>query len=185
MGLHRARLGSNLTGRDEDKVRRARENLGVSAVFRRLDTCAAESSRPQTPYMYSTYEALPAMERCRGRGRRGGEEGSSFWRRPNRIAGHRVDYCCVTHSFESTEAGYETINGQLCKPETDEQPITNLRTLYFERSLRHVIGDLRASSPMATLSGVNRPVRRPRRPEDFGRAWTPAHPDLARTHERP
>ena len=30
--------------------------MGVTAVFKRIDTCAAEFEA-QTPYMYSTYEA--------------------------------------------------------------------------------------------------------------------------------
>ena len=58
MGFTDARLAT-LTGRDEDNVRRARLNLGVTAVFKRIDTCAAEFEA-QTPYMYSTYES-PVM----------------------------------------------------------------------------------------------------------------------------
>jgi carbamoyl-phosphate synthase large subunit len=58
MGFTDARLAT-LTGRDEDNVRRARINLGVTAVFKRIDTCAAEFEA-QTPYMYSTYE-VPMM----------------------------------------------------------------------------------------------------------------------------
>ena len=37
-------------------VRKARHAVGVKAVFKRIDTCAAEFEA-QTPYMYSTYEA--------------------------------------------------------------------------------------------------------------------------------
>uniref|UniRef100_UPI0035658F68 carbamoyl-phosphate synthase large subunit n=1 Tax=Sulfitobacter sp. TaxID=1903071 RepID=UPI0035658F68 len=55
MGFTDARLAT-LTGRDENDVRRARLNLGVKAVFKRIDTCAAEFEA-QTPYMYSTYES--------------------------------------------------------------------------------------------------------------------------------
>ena len=58
LGFTDARLAA-LTGRDEDQVRRARRNLGVNAVFKRIDTCAAEFEA-QTPYMYSTYET-PVM----------------------------------------------------------------------------------------------------------------------------
>ncbi|MDG1431154.1 MAG: carbamoyl-phosphate synthase large subunit, partial [Paracoccaceae bacterium] len=58
LGFTDARLAI-LTGRDEDQVRRARHNLGVTAVFKRIDTCAAEFEA-QTPYMYSTYET-PVM----------------------------------------------------------------------------------------------------------------------------
>ncbi|MFO7921086.1 MAG: carbamoyl-phosphate synthase large subunit, partial [Nioella sp.] len=54
MGFTDARL-AKLTGRTEDNVRRARQNLGVVAQFKRIDTCAAEFEA-QTPYMYSTYE---------------------------------------------------------------------------------------------------------------------------------
>ena len=41
LGFTDARL-AKLTGRDEAQVRRARLNLGVTAVFKRIDTCAAE-----------------------------------------------------------------------------------------------------------------------------------------------
>jgi carbamoyl-phosphate synthase large subunit len=54
MGFTDARLAT-LTGRDEAQVRRARQRLGVTAVFKRIDTCGAEFEA-QTPYMYSTYE---------------------------------------------------------------------------------------------------------------------------------
>jgi len=47
MGFSDARL-AKLTGRDEDNIRRARQNLGVNAVFKRIDTCAAEFEA-QTP----------------------------------------------------------------------------------------------------------------------------------------
>ena len=55
MGFSDARL-SQLTGQNERKIRIARNELGVVAVFKRIDTCAAEFEA-QTPYMYSTYEA--------------------------------------------------------------------------------------------------------------------------------
>ncbi|MEL6529342.1 MAG: carbamoyl-phosphate synthase large subunit, partial [Pseudomonadota bacterium] len=40
----------------EDEVRQLRRKLGVSPVFKRIDSCAAEFEAI-TPYMYSTYEA--------------------------------------------------------------------------------------------------------------------------------
>jgi carbamoyl-phosphate synthase large subunit len=58
MGFTDARL-AKLTGFSETDVSRARRNLGVNAVFKRIDTCAAEFEA-QTPYMYSTYE-MPMM----------------------------------------------------------------------------------------------------------------------------
>ena len=55
LGFTDARL-AKLTGFTEADVRRARHAQGVTAVFKRIDTCAAEFEA-QTPYMYSTYEA--------------------------------------------------------------------------------------------------------------------------------
>ncbi len=55
---HRARRGRGRAARAID--------LGVTAVFKRIDTCAAEFAA-QTPYMYSTYEA-PVMGERRMRG---------------------------------------------------------------------------------------------------------------------
>ena len=58
LGFTDARLAhSDRTRRSN--VRQARQNLGVTPVFKRIDTCAAEFEA-QTPYMYSTYEA-PVM----------------------------------------------------------------------------------------------------------------------------
>ena len=40
----------------ESEVRKARKAMGVAAVFKSVDTCAAEFEA-YTPYYYSTYEA--------------------------------------------------------------------------------------------------------------------------------
>ena len=76
LGFTDARLGL-LTGRDEDNVRRARHNLGVKAVFKRIDTCAAEFEA-QTPYMYSTYES-PMMGEVECEARPSDRKKWSFW----------------------------------------------------------------------------------------------------------
>ena len=62
LGFTDARL-AKLTQTSEEAVRTALA-LDVKAVFKRIDTCAAEFEA-QTPYMYSTYEA-PMMgdEEC-------------------------------------------------------------------------------------------------------------------------
>ena len=54
-GFTDARL-AHLTGKSETAIRQLRHAKGVTAVFKRIDTCAAEFEA-QTPYMYSTYEA--------------------------------------------------------------------------------------------------------------------------------
>src|SRR5205823_8835035 len=44
----------------EAEVRRVRKELGIEAVFKSVDTCAAEFEA-YTPYYYSTYEASSLM----------------------------------------------------------------------------------------------------------------------------
>src|SRR3546814_2418550 len=53
-GFSDARLGE-LTGATEEAVRAARKAAGVTAVYKRIDTCAGEFPS-NTPYMYAAYE---------------------------------------------------------------------------------------------------------------------------------
>src|SRR5439155_11285185 len=84
------------------EVRAARAKHGVSVVYRRVDTCAAEFVA-HTPYLYSTYEteseSAPSDRRkviILGGG-------------PNRIGqGIEFDYCCVHAVFALRELGFET-----------------------------------------------------------------------------
>ena len=116
MGFTDARLAA-LTGLGEADVRRARLDVGVQAVFKRIDTCAAEFEA-QTPYMYSTYEA-PAFGDVECEARPSDKKkvvilGGG----PNRIGqGIEFDYCCCHACYALTEAGYETIMVN-CNPET-------------------------------------------------------------------
>ena len=153
LGFTDARL-AKLTGRTEGNVRRARQNLGVTAVFKRIDTCAAEFEA-QTPYMYSTYEA-PAMGdvECEAR--------PSDKRKvvilgggPNRIGqGIEFDYCCCHACFALTDAGYETIMVN-CNPETVSTDYDTSDRLYFEPlTFEHVMEILRVEKENGTLHGV-------------------------------
>ncbi|WP_170423041.1 carbamoyl-phosphate synthase large subunit [Ruegeria arenilitoris] len=153
LGFTDARLG-NLTGRDEDNVRRARRNLGVSAVFKRIDTCAAEFEA-QTPYMYSTYEA-PMMGEVECEARPSDRKkvvilGGG----PNRIGqGIEFDYCCCHACFALTEAGYETIMVN-CNPETVSTDYDTSDRLYFEPlTFEHVMEILTKEQENGTLHGV-------------------------------
>src|SRR5262249_29869851 len=51
---------SNLWGTSETEVRRVRKERGIEAVFKLVDTCAAEFEA-YTPYYYSTYETPTAI----------------------------------------------------------------------------------------------------------------------------
>ena len=153
LGFTDARL-AKLTGRDEAQVRRARRNLGVTAVFKRIDTCAAEFEA-QTPYMYSTYEA-PAMGDVECEARPSDRKkvvilGGG----PNRIGqGIEFDYCCCHACFALTEAGYETIMVN-CNPETVSTDYDTSDRLYFEPlTLEHVLEILRVEQENGTLHGV-------------------------------
>jgi carbamoyl-phosphate synthase large subunit len=107
------------------EVRDRRKELGVAAVFNRVDTCAAEFES-FTPYMYSSYEsedeAAPSDRKkvmILGSG-------------PNRIGqGIEFDYCCCHASFALQEFGYESIMVN-CNPETVSTDYDTSDRLYFE-----------------------------------------------------
>ncbi|MDH5452344.1 MAG: carbamoyl-phosphate synthase large subunit, partial [Paracoccaceae bacterium] len=153
MGFTDARL-ANLTGRDEGQVRRARQRLGVTAVFKRIDTCGAEFEA-QTPYMYSTYE-VPAMGdvECEARPS-DAKKVVILGGGPNRIGqGIEFDYCCCHACFALTDAGYETIMIN-CNPETVSTDYDTSDRLYFEPlTLEHVLEILRVEQENGTLHGV-------------------------------
>jgi carbamoyl-phosphate synthase large subunit len=116
---------AQLVGATEREVRQRRKALGVTAVYYRVDTCAAEFEA-FTPYLYSTYEE--------------GDEAAPSSRRkvmilgggPNRIGqGIEFDYCCVHACFALREMGYETIMVN-CNPETVSTDYDTADRLYFE-----------------------------------------------------
>ncbi|MEO0904119.1 MAG: carbamoyl-phosphate synthase large subunit, partial [Pseudomonadota bacterium] len=153
LGFTDARL-AKLTGRTEDQVRRARHNLGVTAVFKRIDTCAAEFEA-QTPYMYSTYET-PVMGDAECEARPSDRKkvvilGGG----PNRIGqGIEFDYCCCHACFALTDQGYETIMIN-CNPETVSTDYDTSDRLYFEPlTFEHVMEILRVEQENGTLHGV-------------------------------
>ncbi|RII27236.1 MAG: carbamoyl phosphate synthase large subunit [Geobacter sp.] len=111
--------------KNEEEMRQLRLSLGVTPVFKRVDTCAAEFVA-YTPYLYSTYE-----EEC---------EAEVTDRKkiiilgggPNRIGqGIEFDYCCVHGVFALAEDGYETIMVN-CNPETVSTDYDTSDRLYFE-----------------------------------------------------
>lgn len=109
----------------EDEIEKRRKSEGCQAVYKMVDTCAAEFEA-YTPYLYSTYEredeALPTDRRkivILGGG-------------PNRIGqGIEFDYCCVHASFALKEEGFETIMVN-CNPETVSTDYDTSDRLYFE-----------------------------------------------------
>jgi carbamoyl-phosphate synthase large subunit len=130
MGFSDARL-AKLSGKRESEVTGLRRRLGVTPVFKRIDTCAAEF-RALTPYMYSTYEApLAGLVEC--------ESEPTDARKivilgggPNRIGqGIEFDYCCCHAAFALKKSGFETIMVN-CNPETVSTDYDTSDRLYFE-----------------------------------------------------
>jgi len=124
LGFSDRRL-AQLVGSDERTIRDARKRMGIEAVYKIVDTCAAEFVA-YTPYLYSTYEqeceSSPTDQKkiiILGSG-------------PNRIGqGIEFDYCCVHAAFALKEIGYETIMVN-CNPETVSTDYDTSDRLYFE-----------------------------------------------------
>jgi len=153
MGFTDARLAI-LTDQREAAVRDARLALGVKAVFKRIDTCAAEFEA-QTPYMYSTYETpLMGEAECEARPS-DRKKVVILGGGPNRIGqGIEFDYCCCHACYALTDAGYETIMVN-CNPETVSTDYDTSDRLYFEPlTFEHVMEILRVEQENGTLHGV-------------------------------
>jgi len=120
-------------GTDELAVRARRKELGIRAVFNRVDTCAAEFES-FTPYLYSCYET--SCESEPGTGKKVMILGSG----PNRIGqGIEFDYCCCHASYALQAAGVESIMVN-CNPETVSTDYDTSSRLYFEPlTLEHVL----------------------------------------------
>ena len=139
---------ADLRGITESDVRAARVNLNVHAVYKTVDTCAAEFEA-FTPYHYSSYEeetevkprTKPAVI-ILGSG-------------PNRIGqGIEFDYSCVHASFTLRESDFETVMVN-CNPETVSTDYDTSDRLYFEPlTLEDVLEVVRAEELAGPVLGV-------------------------------
>ncbi len=120
-----------------DEVYEYRKGLGITRVFKMVDTCSAEFEA-KTPYFYSTFEASAASKETRGdvlfnESRKDEKKkivvlGSG----PNRIGqGIEFDYCCTHGLIAAREAGFESIMVN-CNPETVSTDFDIADKLYFE-----------------------------------------------------
>ncbi|MBN1853980.1 MAG: carbamoyl-phosphate synthase large subunit [Pirellulales bacterium] len=109
----------------ETEVRSERKRRGIQAVFKAVDTCAAEFEA-YTPYYYSTYEIedeTPLKQNRRIMILGGG---------PNRIGqGIEFDYCCCHASFALRELGIESVMVN-SNPETVSTDYDTSDLLFFE-----------------------------------------------------
>jgi len=153
MGFSDKRLAQLCDGSEAD-VRQHRKSLGVTPVYKRIDTCAAEF-RAITPYMYSSYEApIDGLPTC--------EANISDWRKvvilgggPNRIGqGIEFDYCCCHAAFAMADLDIESIMIN-CNPETVSTDYDTSDRLYFEPlTAENVLDILDTESENGQLLGV-------------------------------
>tara|TARA_R100000322_G_scaffold22153_7_gene14829 strand:- start:22744 stop:25950 length:3207 start_codon:yes stop_codon:yes gene_type:complete len=153
MGFSDARL-AELAGSEEEAVRKARREMGVRPVYKRIDTCAAEFES-LTPYMYSTYETdFNGHADC--------ESDPSDRKKaiilgggPNRIGqGIEFDYCCCHAAFALDEVGIESIMVN-CNPETVSTDYDTSDRLYFEPlTAEDVLELIDLERSNGTLAGV-------------------------------
>lgn len=109
----------------EEDVYSRRKSLGITRVFKMVDTCAAEFPA-LTPYYYSTFE--DENESIVSDKKKIIVLGSG----PNRIGqGIEFDYSCVHGLIAAKEAGYEAIMIN-CNPETVSTDFNMADKLYFE-----------------------------------------------------
>ena len=143
---------AQLCGRTEAAITDARLKLGVTPVYKRIDTSGGEFSS-QAAYMYGTYEGSYGTPIC---------EAAPTARNkililgggPNRIGqGIEFDYCCVHAAYALREAGYETIMVN-CNPETVSTDYDTSDRLYFEPLFAEdVISLIRTEQQNGTLLG--------------------------------
>ncbi len=131
---------AQLVHSDEKTIRDMRGTIGLGAVYKMVDTCAAEF-KAHTPYLYSTYEkpfyraeeqkSNSAIVECEANPT-DNKKVVILGSGPNRIGqGIEFDYCCVHAVFALRELGYETIMVN-CNPETVSTDYDTADRLYFE-----------------------------------------------------
>ncbi len=129
------------------QVRAHRKGLGVEAVYKCVDTCAAEFEAV-TPYYYSTYQSgsrkvledgsvQEVPPQCELRGRLNAETDPNekviiLGGGPNRIGqGIEFDYCCVHAAQAAQELGYDAVMIN-SNPETVSTDYDTSDLLFFE-----------------------------------------------------
>ncbi len=134
-----------LWGKTQDEIRALRYETGVEAVYKLVDTCAAEF-KAYTPYFYSTYEDEnedEVTDRKKVMILGGG---------PNRIGqGIEFDYCCVHAAFALKELGYETLMVN-SNPETVSTDYDTSDKLFFEPlTLEDVLTIWKREKPLGVI----------------------------------
>lgn len=133
MGFSDEQLAEILGNCTAEEVYEYRKELGITRVYKMVDTCSAEFEA-KTPYFYSTFE-----EKSISSDTLHNESIVSDKKKiivlgsgPNRIGqGIEFDYCCTHGLMAIKECGYEAIMIN-CNPETVSTDFDIADKLYFE-----------------------------------------------------
>ena len=130
----------------EEDVRLHRLQLGVTPVYKRIDSCAGEFPS-DTAYLYSCYDSA-----CEARPEVNKQKIMILGGGPNRIGqGIEFDYCCVHAAMALREAGYQTIMVN-CNPETVSTDFDTADRLYFEPvTLEDVLAIIAVEKPTGVI----------------------------------
>ena len=137
LGFSDEQIARIMREEDSEKIYERRKNMGLTRVYKMVDTCSAEFLA-KTPYFYSTFEnrssassghsALLHNESLPEAKKKIIVLGSG----PNRIGqGIEFDYCCVHGLLAIKECGFEAIMVN-CNPETVSTDFDIADKLYFE-----------------------------------------------------
>ena len=117
---------AGITGKTEKEIKKLRDDYGIHAAFKMVDTCAAEFEA-STPYYYSCYNSFNEVIETKPE-----KKVLVLGSGPIRIGqGIEFDYCSVHSTWAFKEEGYETIiiNNN---PETVSTDFDIADKLYFE-----------------------------------------------------
>ena len=117
---------ARLTGKEEGQIKALRDEAGIKAAYKMVDTCAAEVEAV-TPYYYSCFDSENEVAETKDK-----KKVLVLGSGPIRIGqGIEFDYCSVHSTWAFRDAGWETIiiNNN---PETVSTDFDIADKLYFE-----------------------------------------------------
>lgn len=149
---------------DASVVMAARLALGVKAVYKRVDSCAAEFPCA-TQFYYATYDRVTEVKSS------GKQKVVILGSGPNRIGqGVEFDYCCVHAAMALRAMGIEAVMVN-CNPETVSTDPSVSDRLYFEPlTLEDVSAVIAAEAPLGVIVhfGGQTPLKLTRQLHDQG-----------------
>ena len=143
MGFSDEQIAELMKDCTAEEVYEYRKKLGITRVYKMVDTCSAEFEA-KTPYYYSTFESKPSLPAIAADDHKSVEVRSNesilsgkkkivvLGSGPNRIGqGIEFDYCCTHGLLAIKDCGYEAIMVN-CNPETVSTDFDIADKLYFE-----------------------------------------------------